>query len=250
MASANTTPAQTPEPESSSSIGRIFGALFAPTETFQSIARKPTWLPPLILISLLSIAVVGIFTKRVGWESYFEKQDAASSRFQQATVEQQRQAIEAQMKYGPPVAFAETVIVPFAGAALLAAIYLAVFNLLGGTKINFKTSLGIVSYAWTPSIISGSLGIVILFLKDPSTVDIQNLVASNAGAYLSSDSPKWLISLLGSLDVFSFWVMILMAIGYSAAGPKRLTFGKALLYILSVWFVYVLVKVGATAAFS
>lgn len=133
---------------------------------------------------------------------------------------------------------------------IAAAIYLAIFNLLGGTQLKFGTSLAIVAYASTPVIIGALLGLVILFLKDPSTVDLQNLVASNAGAFLSSDSPRWLVSLLGSLDIFSFWVMALLAIGYRTAAPRRFTFGKAFLYIFAVWFVYVLVKVGATAAFS
>ena len=36
-------------PESTNAIGRMIGALFSPQKTFQSIARRPTWLPPVIL---------------------------------------------------------------------------------------------------------------------------------------------------------------------------------------------------------
>jgi hypothetical protein len=247
MATTSTSPA--PEPESNS-IARIFGALFSPGATFRSIARKPTWLPPIILITLLSVTVVAIFGKRVGWESYIRRQAATSSRFQQLTTQQQERAIQTQTKVTSKVVYGAAVVAPFIEVAVLAAIFLAVFNLIGGTQIKFGTSLGIIAYAWTPAIISGVLGIVILYLKDPSTVDLQNLLATNAGAFLSSDSPRWLVSLLGSLDVFSFWMMSLMAIGYSAAAPKKLSFGKAFFYIFAVWFVYVLVKVGATAAFS
>jgi hypothetical protein len=56
--------------------------------------------------------------------------------------------------------------------------------------------------------------------------------------------------LLGSLDLFSFWMMILMAIGYSATNPKKISVGKAFGSIIAVWFIYVLVKVGIAAAFS
>lgn len=137
---------------------------------------------------------------------------------------------------------------PFIEVVVLAAIFLGVFNLIGGTQVKFKTSLGIVSYALTPLIISGVLGIVILYLKDPATVDLQNIVASNAGVFLSSDAPRWQMALLSALDVFSFWTMSLLAIGYSAAAPKKFSFGKAFAYIFAIWFIYVLVKVGATAA--
>jgi hypothetical protein len=237
-------------PESSNAIGRMFGALFSPQKTFESIARRPTWLPPVILASLLALAVVALFSHRVGWRSYLDKQVANSSRFQQLSPEQQRQTMEAQLKYAPRFAYGEVIIAPVAGALLLAGILLGVFNGLGGTRLNFKTSLGIVSYSWMPNVISGLLGIVVLLVKDPATIDLQNLVASNAGAFLADNSPKWLVAMLTPVDIFSFWVMILLAVGYSAAAPKKLSTVKAFAWIFSLWVVYVLVRVGVTAAFS
>ena len=41
-----------------------------------------------------------------------------------------------------------------------------------------------------------------------------------------------------------------MAIGFSAADPKKISFGKALGTIVGVWLIYVVIKVGLTAAFS
>jgi hypothetical protein len=74
------------------------------------------------------------------------------------------------------------VIIPPLAALFVAAALMLVFNLSGATKVGFKTSLAIVSYAWVPWLIHGVLSILILFLKDPSTVDLQNIVASNPGA--------------------------------------------------------------------
>lgn len=237
-------------PESSNAIARMLGALFSPRQTFDSIARRPTWLPPVILACLVAFAVVALFSHRVGWRSYLDKQVANSSRFQQLSAEQQQRTMEAQLKWTPRIAYAEVIIAPFAGALMLAAILLGVLNGLGGTRFNFKTSLGIVSYSWMPNVISGLLGIVVLLVKDPATIDLQNLVASNAGAFLADNSPKWLVAMLTPVDLFSFWVMILLAIGYSAAAPKKLSSVKAFAWIFSLWVVYVLVRVGLTAAFS
>ncbi len=237
-------------PESSSAIGRMAGALFSPRKTFESIARRPTWLPPVILACLLALVVVALFSHRVGWRSYLDKQVANSSRFQQLPAEQQQRTMEAQLKWTPRVAYAEVITAPFVGALVLAGIFLGVLNGLGGTRFNFKTSLGIVSYSWMPNVISGLLGIVVLLVKDPATIDLQNLVASNAGAFLADNSPKWLVAMLTPVDLFSFWVMILLAIGYSAAAPKKLSFAKAFAWIFSLWVVYVLVRTGLTAAFS
>lgn len=248
MASATIPTAEAPERVNS--IGRIFGALFSPKATFQSIVRRPSWLLPVLLWCVCAAGVVGLFGHRGGWPSYFEKQMATNSRMQQMPADQQKRVMEAQLKYGPPVAYVEVVVVPFLVVLVVAAIFLGVFNGICGTKLNFSTSMGIVSHSYVPGIISALLGILVIALKDPSTIDLQNLVASNAGAFLASDAPRWQVALLGSFDLFSFWTMILQAVGYSAAAPKKLPFGRALTWILSVWVVYILVKVGLTAAFS
>jgi Yip1 domain len=231
-------------------FGRMIGAIFAPKATFESIARRPSWVAPIVLLSLCSLGIVGLFGYRVGWRPFFEKQDASSSRLEQASAQQQQQTLDAQVKYGPPFVYATAAITNVLAALLVAAVLWGVFNGLLGAQIGFKTSLGIVTHAWMPGLILALLGIVVLFAKDPSTIDLQNLVASNGAAFVSSDSAKWLVALLTTIDLFSFWYMILMAIGYSSAAPKKLSFGKAFFTIFGLWLAYVLIRVGLTAAFS
>ena len=47
MASATLPSAEVPE--RGNSFARIFGVLFSPKATFQSIVRRPTWLVPIML---------------------------------------------------------------------------------------------------------------------------------------------------------------------------------------------------------
>jgi Yip1 domain len=237
-------------PERDNSFGRLVGVIFSPKETFASIARRPTWVLPIVLLTVLTLCVIGAFGKRVGWRAFFEKQDASSSRFEQASPEQQRQSLEAQVKYGAPFVYVTAALTSLLGAAVVAAIFWGVFNGVMGAKFGFKSSMAIVAHSWVPGMLLALLGVVVIFLKDPSTIDLQNLVASNAGAFVSSDSAKWLTSLLTSLDLFAFWYMILMAIGYSAAAPKKLPFGTALVTIFVLWAIFVVCKVGFAAAFS
>jgi Yip1 domain len=252
MASAEApTPATT---GSDSSFGRIIGVLFSPKPTFESIVQKPTWVLPLILLAIVSIVLIFIFGQRVGWRDYMIRQDQQNSRTQKQmesmTAEQRENLINTQTKVAPIFAYVAVVLVPFIAAVIVGAVLMLAFNLVHGTKIKFVPSLAIVSYSWVPGLIGGLLGILILFIKDPSTVDLEHLVASNGGAFLSDDSPKWLLMLLTMFDLFAFWNMFLMGIGYSAADPKKLSFGKALATIVGVWLIYVVVKVGLTAAFS
>jgi hypothetical protein len=252
MASAETpTPATT---SSDRSLGRIFGVLFSPKPTFESIVRKPSWVLPLILVALVSVGVVFTFSQRVGWRDFMIRQDQQNSRTQKQmesmTEEQRENLINTQTKVAPIFAYVGVVIGPFIAAVVVGAVLMLAFNLIYGTKIGFVPSLAIVSYAWVPGIIGALLGILIIFLKDPSTVDLEHLVASNGGAFLADDSAKWLVTLLTAFDLFAFWNMILMALGFSAADPKKISFGKALGTVVGVWLIYVIVKVGLVAAFS
>jgi hypothetical protein len=245
----STSAAQAPE-SGTNPFGRIFGVLFSPKATFESIVRTPSWWLPMVLVVLLSLVVVGIFDKRGGWPYYLQKQMATNSRFQQLTPQQQQQQMAMAMKYTPYFVYGEVVVAVPLVIVIVAAILLGLFNGLQGTQIKFTTALSIVSYAWVPGIITGILGIVVMCLKDPATVDLQNIVVANVSAFISPDSARWKIMLLSSVDIFTFWEMFLMAIGFGVAAPRKLSTGKAFASIFVVWLIWVAVKVGATAAFS
>jgi hypothetical protein len=248
---------ETPSPAptgSDSSIGRIFGVLFSPKPTFASIVRRPTWILPLILIVAVSVGVVFTFGQRVGWRDLVIRQNqqnsGAQKRMESMTEEEREKMYDAQAKVAPIVAYVIVLLGPFIAAAVVGTVLMLAFNLIYGTRIGFVPSLGIVAHSWVPGIIGALLGILILFLKAPSTVDLDHLVASNGGAFLADDSAKWLVTLLTAFDLFAFWNMILMAFGFSAADPKKLSFGKALGTVVGLWLIYVIVKVGFVAAVS
>ena len=73
-----TEPMATPVPETPvsgkiSSWGRVFGVLFSPKPTFEDIARKPTWLLPVILLMVFSaVAAVGI-NQKMNWREYMSQ---------------------------------------------------------------------------------------------------------------------------------------------------------------------------------
>jgi hypothetical protein len=249
-----TAPAPEQAPASVNSFGRIFGVFFEPKATFESIVQRPTWVVPMVALILVSIVIVALIGSRVGWRQVIDRQIATSPRAQQRMEQvpaaQREEILNRQAKFAGVIAYVGVVVGTAVAEVVVAALLLAVFNIVAGSKIGFSTSLGIVAYSWMPYVITGLLGILILFIKDPSTIDTQNLVASNPGALLPEGSAKWLVSLLTSLDLFTFWALALQGIGYSATNPKKLSFGKAFSYILVVWLFFVLVKVGLAAAFA
>src|ERR1700679_899685 len=100
--------AATPSPAptgSDNSFGRIFGAIFSPKPTFESIAQRPTWIVPLILIILVSALVIAVFGQRVGWRNFMIRQNQQNSRAQkqmeQMTPDQRDHMLDQQTKIAP-----------------------------------------------------------------------------------------------------------------------------------------------------
>ena len=97
----------------------------------------------------------------------------------------------------------------------------------------------IVAHSWVPGIIiHGLLGVLIIFLKDPATVDLQHLLAPIRARFfpmmrrMARNAAEFL-----SIFLFSGYI-ILMAIGFSATNPKKISFGKAFGTVVGVWLFY------------
>ena len=248
-----TTPSPVPapaEPAQMNAFARMFGVLFSPGDTFRDIARAPGWIVPVIVYMVLGLLVIGVFSKRVGWDSFMRKQMERNASFAQLPPDQQRQRIEMATKVAPYTSSGGVIVVNLASVLLVGAILMGAFRVAMGSNLNYKQSLGIVSYAYMPLAVGGVLGIVILFLKDPQTVDLQNLVSANVGAFLAEETPRWQQALGQAIDLFSFWVIFLLATGFSVADPKKIKMGSALGVVIGAWVLWVLLKVGMAAAFS
>jgi hypothetical protein len=239
---------------SDNSFARIFGVFFSPKETFDSIARRPTWLAPVVLSCLVALGMFYVYGRRVGWQRAVERNIATNPitarQMDQLSADQRQASIAMQTKIFPYAFYAGAIVGPFLGSLILAAIFLALFKLGYGATVELKPSMGVVAYAFVPRILKSLIGILVIYLKDPSQVDIQNFLASNPGALMSTDSARWLIVLATQFDFFTIWVMILLAIGYHALSPKKVSVASALAGIVGLWLAYVMVVVGFTAAMS
>jgi hypothetical protein len=63
-------------------------------------------------------------------------------------------------------------------------------------------------------------------------------------------SSKFVYSLAGSIDLFVFWTIFLLATGLKAAAGKKLSFTGALIAVLLPWAVVVLAKSALAGVFS
>ncbi len=94
------------------------------------------------------------------------------------------------------------------------------------------------------------ISIPVVFLKDPASIDPDNFLASNLAVIFGNDLPPWQLVPLAFLDVFSIWALILVAIGFSAADPKKLPLGKSLAIVIGVTLTFMFLFTGIAWVFS
>ncbi len=219
------------------SVGRLVGALWSPTATFRAIRERPTWGLALVFLVGLSLGVALLISQKLDVVEMLEKQLAAQGKEVPADLEANAGIIRGcsfvQGFIGPPIFY-------LVGAAVFLA-----FNLLGGT-LRYPVSFSVLLHAFLPKAIQGLVLLPILrSRKSVSIEEIQSggLLQSNLGFLAPPDAPA-LAVLLGSLDFFTLWTVVLLVIGYRE-GAKVST-GKAAGLVVTLW----ILSVSALAGFA
>jgi hypothetical protein len=92
------------------------------------------------------------------------------------------------------------------------------------------------------------LSLLVMALKDEWSVDPHSVVQASAAALLDkATTSKPLYELAGSLDLFSFWLIALLSIGYGAV--IRAPASTAAWGVVTLWAVYVAGKCALAALF-
>jgi hypothetical protein len=247
-----TTPAPAPEAAqaSISPFGRVIGVFFSPGKTFEDIVRKPSWLLPVVISTILSMAVSVSINQRINWRDFMNQQIEKNPRAAQMSAEQKQQQIEGGVKFAPISTYVFGTVGPVFLMLVLGLIMWGAYSLLGGASTNFGTAFSITAHAFLTGVVSSPLFILILYLKPYGTADLDNPLAANLAAFLPDDSAKWLVALCKSIDLFTFWTLILLAIGFAAVNPKKLKGAKSFTIAFTVWAAYVVCRVAWAFIFS
>jgi hypothetical protein len=239
-----------PAPEASASvstIGRIIGVFTSPKQTFTSIAEKPSWLAPMLLMMILAVVVGGLLNSKMNWGEYIKHKAEENPRFAAMSEEQKDQALVGQIKFWKGFSYGVGAVFIPISTAIFAGIYLGAFNVFSGAGVRYGQSFAITTHAFLPSAVTSILAMVILPLKTYGDVDPENIVATSLKAYLPETAPKTLLALGSSLELFWIWCLVLVAIGFAAANPRKVKPGTAYGIVFGLWAVWVLAKVAWAA---
>jgi hypothetical protein len=218
---------------------RIFGVFYEPGKVFADVAERPRWLVPMIIAILLGVCLVYAISSHIGWEQTVRQSLANNSRVAELPADQKEQIVARGAKVASILGWVGGVLgAPFF-TLVIAGILTGIFNGLLGTELKFMQMFAVSAYAFLVRGLYTILLILLIYLKPPEDFNIQVSPFSPAAYMNHADNPKWLMSLAGSLDLFTIWTIVVLAIGFSAAA-RKLSFSKALTAIAIPWLIWVI----------
>ncbi len=220
----------------------IFEVFYQPGKLFSSLEnRRAAWVAPLLLGVLFLTAASVTAIRMIGMETIIRQQlqnTRLSPEQMQTAMDRANSPAIRYVSYASPVVAGILSILFIAGL-------LTIFALIGSKQPKFSTNFSMVALAFLPYrlVVSLMTVLVVMVTQDRSGLDINNLLATNVGAFMDKDTmSKGLYTLLSAFDILTFAEIGLLSYGFAKVNRTSIAFG--LFAVLSLWFVYVLIRMG------
>lgn len=226
----------TPAPDAGpkpNSFERVIGVLFSPDATFASIARRPDWVVPLVLIMAFTFVNGFITASRIDFAA-----PAREAMEQQKNVspEQVDRAVRMSVGIGKVLKFISPILAVIV-LMIVSGVLLLSVRILGGDG-DYKQAFSATCYAWLPNVIQGIVLTVIIFARGGTAISPQSLMTmmrSNLAFLADMKTQPMAFALLSSLDLFTIWVVVLLVLGF--AHLARISKAKSSGVVISLWAV-------------
>ena len=204
--------------------------LFAPNETFASIARQPDWIVPLLIILVVSLAAGIVFAQRVDFGAPIRE---AMEQNKNIGPEQAERTIRIGSAVAKVLAYCSPIL-SVVVLLIIAAVLLLAFRLLGGEG-DFRQAFSVTLYSWMPGMIKSIIVTAIVAARGASATELATLLRSNLAFLVSAKSNPLLFVLLAKLDIFTIWLLALLIIGF--AFVSKFSKAKSAAIVISLWVV-------------
>lgn len=228
--------------------GRLLSVLWAPVRTYQSIAHRPTWLPPLVAFLIVGAGVGWLANAKIDpVDLAAETREALEG--SGATAEDIEETLAMQERVAGPLAVAGAVVLHPLFFALAAFLLWSALRVAGG-EWDFRTAFSVSLHGLIPGALLAPLFALPVLLSRP-TIPVAELrhgiLASNLALFAPEGASPRLLAALSSFDVFSLWTVVLLAVGSAIAA--RVPGTVAAISVAGLWGLYILGKVGMAGAF-
>ena len=212
---ANTTVQTGASPAPKGLVARFIGVITAPRATYESVVAHPKWFGMLATVAVgLALLIGGFLLTKVGQEAWLDA--AMNSPFSGQVSDQQIQAME---KMAPYVGYGTVVymlvLVPIF-MVILSGILYAVFNAAMGGNATFKQVFTVVVHA-------GPIGLLSQLFTVPLNYFRGTMTSATTLAVLLPMLPdkSFAARLLGMIDLFLIWQLIVLSIGLAVLYRRR-----------------------------
>ncbi|HEX5717435.1 MAG TPA: YIP1 family protein, partial [Thermoanaerobaculia bacterium] len=212
--------------------------------------ERPTWLPPLLVLTLLAGSVGLVLQMRtdpvemVRGQLEMIKVDMPQEQVDQMIEDAENQTTAAKIGLAAIGAVLQPILF-----AVLAVLFWLGFRMFG-SEIDYVRSLATTLHGYLPLALASLINLPLIFTRETLTFE----EAANGGVLVSSlkalapeDTPVVTEVLLGSIDLFTVWAMVLLAIGYREVAKVSSAVASGI--VILFWLIFVLFKVGIAAAF-
>ena len=217
-------------------FARYIGVIVSPKDTFTSVVPYPKWLG----MMLLTASIVAFFTAlplttEAGRQSAIDQQVQQMQSFGFQVNDQMYEQMQKGSGRMPYVTAVSVFVMSPIFAVIVAGILFAIFNAALGGEASFKQVLAILVHAGAVSSLSSVLSGTVNYLRGSSMASVANL-----GALLPMLPEKsFAANLLGAIDIFLVWYIIVLAIGLGVLYRRRTQ--PIAISLLSVYAVIALV---------
>jgi hypothetical protein len=201
-------------------LARAIGVITTPGATLAQVARTPKVAGMLFLVAVLIGVAQGLpqFTER-GRAAALEMQVQQMETFGMEVTDEvyQQMAQRSQSNLTGYIAIVSVIIVLPIGAVIITALLWVVFNTVLGGTASFKHVMAIVVHSQVISVLGALFAAPIMYARGVMSSGVANL-----GALLPMlDETSFLAKLLGMIDLFAIWWVMVLAIGLAALYKKK-----------------------------
>ncbi len=218
-------PAATPLPF----LQRVIGVVFSPGETMARVAAVPRWLDVLALTTLVTAAGFALFfSTEVGKAAYVDQAVASVESFGQTVTTEMYARLQGQADYAAWLQSGTIVFFSPLVTAVIAGILFGAFTVLGG-EARYGQVFAVVAHASVISMLQQAFSLPLNYMR-------QTMSSATNLAVFFPDLPEgsFLAGVLGFIDLFWIWYLVVLAMGLAAVYRRKWTSVAGGLFVVYV----------------
>lgn len=225
-------------------MSHLINIFLEPGKVFAELKEKPTFVLPLILVTLATVTMTFMYFMKVDSSWFIDHTLMASGKEMSAAEIAQAKSFMPGAKVMGYIA-AVTTPITIVIVTVISALYYLLAGKISGTTIGFKQGMSLASWGSMPMVLGAIVALVGVFMMTPQT-SMESLMLTNLDPLLLQlpvDSP-WK-KLASSFSLLTFWSIFLVATGWKVWGktswaeaitvaviPSLLIFGGMALWAL------------------